>query len=54
MTRQIVNPDSLYETVSFGFSHAAVHSGRTVELAGQVAWDADRNLVGAGDLEVGS
>lgn len=51
MKRDIVNPAGMYETVSFGFSHAAVHSGRTVELAGQVAWDANRNTVGAGDLE---
>lgn len=51
MNREIINPPSLYETVSFGFSHAAVHSGRTAELAGQVAWNAERDIIGAGDLE---
>jgi len=33
-----------------GYSHAVVTMGRTAFLAGQVAVDADGNLVGAGDL----
>lgn len=52
MTRKAVNPSSLYNSVQFGFSHATVSgAGRTIHLAGQVAWDGDGNLVGAGDLE---
>jgi enamine deaminase RidA (YjgF/YER057c/UK114 family) len=46
-----INPSSLYNSVPFGFSHAAIQTeGRTVHLAGQVAWDAECNVVGEGDL----
>jgi enamine deaminase RidA (YjgF/YER057c/UK114 family) len=46
-----INPGSLYDSLPFGFSHAALQSGgRTVHLAGQVAWDAGGNIVGPGDL----
>ncbi|WMS41254.1 RidA family protein [Acuticoccus sp. MNP-M23] len=46
-----LNPPSLYDSVQYGFSHAAVSGeGRTIHCAGQVAWDKDHNLVGAGDL----
>ena len=51
MTHQRINPDALYDAVSYGFSHATLQDGgRTLHLAGQVAWDADCNVVGAGDL----
>jgi enamine deaminase RidA (YjgF/YER057c/UK114 family) len=46
-----INPPHLYESVPFGFSHAALQEGgRTLHLAGQVAWDAQCNVVGEGDL----
>lgn len=46
-----INPPSLYNSVPFGFSHASIQNGaRTVHLAGQVAWDAECNVVGSGDL----
>lgn len=46
-----INPSNLYSSVPFGFSHAAIQDKpRTVHLAGQVAWDADCNIVGADDL----
>lgn len=52
MARKAVNPASMYNSVQFGFSHATVsEGGRTIHLSGQVAWDADGNIVGAGDLE---
>jgi enamine deaminase RidA (YjgF/YER057c/UK114 family) len=51
MAHQMVNPSVLYESVQFGFSHAALQrGGATLHLAGQVAWDAAGKLVGAGDL----
>ncbi|MGI9412087.1 MAG: RidA family protein [Hyphomicrobiales bacterium] len=51
MTRDVINPDDMYNSVEFGFSHAVAHrGGRTIECSGQVAWDDDRNLVGEGDL----
>lgn len=49
--RRAVNPAGMYDPVPLGFSHAALQrGGRTLHLAGQVAWDAKRELVGAGDL----
>jgi len=46
-----INPPNLYESTPFGFSHAAVQeTGKLLHLAGQVAWDAQRNLIGEGDL----
>jgi enamine deaminase RidA (YjgF/YER057c/UK114 family) len=51
MTRELVNPATLYNSLQFGFSHGAVQrGGATLHLAGQVAWDAQGQLVGAGDL----
>jgi enamine deaminase RidA (YjgF/YER057c/UK114 family) len=46
-----INPDTMYNSVQWGFSHAAISEpGRLLHLAGQVAWDADGALVGPGDL----
>jgi len=46
-----INPKSLYDSLPFGFSHATLQEGgKTVHLAGQVAWDAAGNVVGPGDL----
>jgi len=48
-----VNPPTLYDSLKFGFSHAAVQRGGTVVyLAGQVAWDKETNLVGGSDLQL--
>lgn len=46
-----INPSGLYDSTPFGFSHAAVQDGgKVLHLAGQVAWDADCNVVGVGDF----
>lgn len=46
-----INPPSLYNAVGYGFSHASLQEGgRTLHLAGQVAWDKDCNVVGGDDL----
>ncbi len=46
-----LNPDTLYDSVQYGFSHATLQDGgRTLHLAGQVAWDRDCAIVGGGDL----
>ena len=51
MKRNAINPSSMYNSVQFGFSHAVESEGsRLLHLSGQVAWDHDTNLVGAGDL----
>jgi len=51
MTNTKINPDGLYQSLPFGFSHAALqHGGRALHLAGQVAWDGEANIVGPDDL----
>ena len=51
MTAGRINPDNMYNSLEFGFSHASVsREGRLLHLAGQVAWDKERNLVGGDDL----
>ena len=50
MTIERINPPQLYDSLRFGFSHATLQkAGATLHLAGQVAWDAQTNVVGAGD-----
>lgn len=51
MPNSKINPARLYDAVGYGFSHAALQDGgRTLHLAGQVAWDKDCNVVGGDDL----
>lgn len=51
MSADRVNPATLYNSVQYGFSHAAISKeGKLLHLAGQVAWDAKGELVGPGDL----
>jgi enamine deaminase RidA (YjgF/YER057c/UK114 family) len=51
MTATRINPESLYESTRYGFSHAALDERNGVlHLAGQVAWDSDYTLVGGEDL----
>ena len=46
-----INPPDMYDSLSYGFSHAtSSEPGRLLHLSGQVAWDKDHNVVGAGDL----
>ena len=46
-----INPENLYESTRFGFSHAALDEANGVlHLAGQVAWDKDYTVVGGDDL----
>ena len=51
MTRETINPSSMYNSLQYGFSHATRTQGRTtIHCAGQVAWDANGQLVGGGDV----
>ena len=51
MAHELINPDGL--RVPLSYTHVVVASGtRIVFVAGQVAEDADDNLVGPGDLAV--
>lgn len=48
--RQTINPETLPPPP--GYSQVVkVSGGTTIYLAGQVAWDRDRNIVGDGDFE---
>ncbi len=49
MEKQFFNPANIHKPR--GYTHAvAVEGGRTIFIAGQVAFDKDGNLVGKGDL----
>ena len=46
-----INPPELFPSLQYGFSQIVVaHGGRTIYLSGQVAWDAQQQIVGPGDL----
>ncbi|HEC01480.1 MAG TPA: RidA family protein [Sphingomonadales bacterium] len=51
MSRDVVNPESMYRTVEYGFSQATTSTCRkTIHCAGQVAWNKDYIVVGSDDL----
>ncbi len=52
MNKAYLNPTSLFNSTQFGFSQIVIADpGKLVFLSGQVAWDADGQIVGQGDLE---
>lgn len=47
MTREFINPESLFPSLQHGFSQAVAASGRrTVYISGQTAWNSGKQLVG--------
>ena len=51
MTRNTINPESMYGSVQYGFSHAVKSNGSVrIHCAGQVAWDENYNIVGGNDI----
>jgi len=49
--RRAIDPPTVFASAAHGFPQAvAVAGGRTVYVSGQVAWDAERRLIGGGDL----
>lgn len=49
--REVSNPPDLFDSVQYGFSQVALATGsRMISVSGQVAWDADQELVGRGDI----
>lgn len=51
MARETINPQSMYLSLQYSFSHATkTHGQTTIHCAGQVAWDREGRLVGEGDL----
>lgn len=53
MSRSVHVPAGLFDSRPYGFAQVTIVStpaGRAVHVSGQVVWDADRNIVGAGDI----
>ncbi|MEH2600234.1 enamine deaminase RidA (YjgF/YER057c/UK114 family) [Bradyrhizobium sp. AZCC 1577] len=53
MTRSVHVPSELFDSRRYGFAQIAVIPtpvGNAIHVSGQVACDADRNIVGAGDV----
>jgi enamine deaminase RidA (YjgF/YER057c/UK114 family) len=53
MSRTIGVPAGLFDSRQYGFAQVAIVPtpfGRAIHVSGQVAWDADRNIVGPGDI----
>ena len=51
--RSLVVPAGLFDSRQYGFAQVTVVPtpfGRAVYVSGQVAWDADQNIVGPGDI----
>ncbi len=52
MTKHYINPNELFPSLQYGFSQiVTTTAAKTVYLSGQVAWDADQQIVGPGDLK---
>ena len=52
MPKQHLNPPDLFPSLQYGFSQIVTATpGTMVFLSGQVAWDAQQNLIGGTDLK---
>lgn len=48
MSKEYINPDSLFSSLPHGFSQIIVAQGsRTVYISGQTAWNAQKQIVGS-------
>jgi len=51
MSIETINSEALYGTVEMGYSHAVKSSGKvSIHCSGQIAWDKNCQVVGAGDV----
>ncbi|PJG54713.1 hypothetical protein CVM73_13735 [Bradyrhizobium forestalis] len=53
MSRRVHSPTGIFDSLHYGFAQVVVIPtpfGDTVHVSGQVAWDADRKVVGARDI----
>ena len=53
MSRAVHVPEGLFDSRDFGFAQVVTvvtPLGEAIHVSGQVAWDADRKIVGAGDI----
>ncbi len=52
MVTKYIQPKGLFDSQQYGFAHVAVSEGtKIINIAGQVAWDEDQNIVGKGDIK---
>jgi enamine deaminase RidA (YjgF/YER057c/UK114 family) len=52
VTKEPVNPSTVFRSLDHGFSQAVIATGRrTLYVSGQTAWDVDKRLVGGSNLE---
>jgi 2-iminobutanoate/2-iminopropanoate deaminase len=53
MPTEYLNPPDLFPSLQYGFSQVVTTTGgKTVYLSGQVAWDAEQQIVGPDDLKI--
>lgn len=53
MSRSVHVPAGIFDSRPYGFAQVAIVPtpfGNVVHVSGQVAWDADQNIVGPGDI----
>ena len=53
MSRSLHAPSGLFDSLQYGFAQVAIVPtpfGDAVHVSGQVAWDAERSVVGPGDI----
>ena len=51
MTKESINPPSVFRSLEHGFSQAVVSNGnRTLYVSGQAAWDSNKQFIGGTDL----
>lgn len=51
MPKHTINPPDLFNSLQYGFSQIVVSQGsQQVHISGQVAWDAQSQIIGPGDL----
>lgn len=49
--KEAINPEALYSSLELGFSHAVKSNGKQhIHCSGQIAWDKNFTVVGAGDV----
>ena len=52
-SKESINPVGLFNSRQYGFSQVVTSMpGKLIFISGQVAWDADENIVGPEDLEI--
>jgi enamine deaminase RidA (YjgF/YER057c/UK114 family) len=52
MPKQAINPETLFNSLQYGFSQITIGQGsKIVTISGQVGWDQNQQIVGQADLK---